>query len=185
MNNQEKRKIWFVRHAQSEYNKKHLFTGWHNPDLTEKGIGAARELKNDLSSVDFDYVYSSPLKRAAETASLIVDGRYEINYDDRLKERSYGDWSGLNKSEIKEQVGEELFLSARRGWSTKPPNGESLEDVSSRVSSFLEALPLSGNILIVSHGNTIRAISVLLGINRKEDISSYEIMTGSFLLVEQ
>ena len=185
MNNLVKRRIWFVRHAQSEYNKKHLFTGWHNPDLTEKGIGAARELKNDLSSVDFDYVYSSPLKRAAETTSLIVDGRYQINYDDRLKERSYGDWSGLNKSEIKEQVGEELFLSARRGWSTKPPNGESLEDVSSRVSSFLEALPLSGNILIVSHGNTIRAISVLLGINRKEDISSYEIMTGSFLLVEQ
>ena len=184
MNNQGKRKIWFVRHAQSEYNKKHLFTGWHDPDLTEKGVYAARELKNDLSSVDFDYVFSSPLKRAAETASLIVDGRYEIKYDDRLKERSYGDWSGLNKSEIKEQVGEKLFLSARRGWSTKPPNGESLEDVSNRVSSFLEILPLSGNLLVVSHGNTIRAISVLLGINKKEDISSYEIMTGSFLLVE-
>ena len=184
MNNQGKRKIWFVRHAQSEYNKKHLFTGWHNPDLTEKGVNVAKELKNNLSSVDFDYVFSSPLKRAAETASLIVDGHYEIKYDDRLKERSYGDWSGLNKSEIKDQVGEELFLSARRGWSTKPPNGESLEDVSSRVSSFLESLPLSGNILVVSHGNTIRAISVLLGINKKEDISSYEIMTGSFLLVE-
>ena len=184
MNNQGKRKIWFVRHAQSEYNKKHLFTGWHDPDLTEKGVDAARELKNDLSSVDFDYVFSSPLKRAAETAALIVDDRYEIKYDDRLKERSYGDWSGLNKSEIKEQVGEELFLSARRGWSTKPPNGESLEDVSSRVSSFIETLPLSGNLLVVSHGNTIRAISVLLGINKKEDISSYEIRTGSFLLVE-
>ena len=184
MNNLGKRKIWFVRHAQSEYNKKHLFTGWHDPDLSEKGVYAARELKNDLSSVDFDYVFSSPLKRAAETASLIVDGRFEIKYDDRLKERSYGDWSGLNKSEIKEQVGEELFLSARRGWSTKPPNGESLEDVSSRVSSFIETLPLSGNLLVVSHGNTIRAISVLLGINKKEDISSYEIRTGSFLLVE-
>ena len=184
MNNKGKRKIWFVRHAQSEYNKKHLFTSWHDPDLTEKGVYAARELKNDLSSVDFDYVFSSPLKRAAETASLIVDSRYEIKYDDRLKERSYGDWSGLNKSEIKEQVGEELFLSARRGWSTKPPNGESLEDVSSRVSSFIETLPLSGNLLVVSHGNTIRAISVLLGINKKEDISSYEIRTGCFLLVE-
>lgn len=184
MSNQGKRKIWFVRHAQSEYNKKHLFTGWHNPVLTEKGVGAARELKSDLSSVDFDHVFSSPLKRAADTASLIVEGRYEIKFDDRLKERSYGDWSGLNKSEIKEKVGEELFLSARRGWSTKPPNGESLEDVSSRVSSFLETLPLSGNILIVSHGNTIRAISVLLGINNKEDISSYEIKTGSYLLVE-
>jgi len=184
MSNQGKRKIWFVRHAQSEYNKKHLFTGWHNPNLTEKGVGAARELKSDLSSVDFDHVFSSPLKRAADTAALIVEGRYEIKFDDRLKERSYGDWSGLNKSEIKEKVGEELFLSARRGWSTKPPNGESLEDVSSRVSSFLETLPLSGNILIVSHGNTIRAISVLLGINNKEDISSYELKTGSYLLVE-
>ena len=184
MNNQGKRKIWFVRHAQSEYNKKHLFTGWHDPDLTEKGVEVAKELKNNLSSVDFDYVFSSPLKRAAETASLIVDGRYEIKYDDRLKERSYGDWSGLNKSEIKEQVGEKLFLSARRGWSTKPPNGESLEDVSSRVRSFLETLPLSGNLLVVSHGNTIRAISVLLGINKKDDISSYEITTGSYLLVE-
>ena len=184
MSNQGKRKIWFVRHAQSEYNKKHLFTGWHDPDLTEKGVNTAKELKNELSSVHFDYVYSSPLKRAAETASLIVDGRFEIKFDDRLKERSYGDWSGLNKSEIKEQVGEKLFLSARRGWSTKPPNGESLEDVSSRVSSFIETLPLSGNVLVVSHGNTIRAISVLLGINKKEDISSYEIMTGSYLLVE-
>ena len=178
------RSIWFVRHAQSEYNEKKLFTGWHDPALTEHGIKKAQQLKNDLEGINFSHIYSSPLLRAFSTAKILAN-EDDIIVDDRLKERSYGDWSGLNKSEIKEQVGEELFLSARRGWSTKPPNGESLEDVSSRVSSFLEALPLSGNILIVSHGNTIRAISVLLGINRKEDISSYEIMTGSFLLVEQ
>ena len=91
----------------------------------------------------------------------------------------------MNKTEIKEKVGEDLFLSARRGWSTKPPNGESLEDVSKRVKGFLDALPDVGNILVVSHGNTIRAISVLLGINKKEDISSYEIVTGSYLLVDK
>ena len=179
-----KRKIWFVRHAQSEYNKKHLFTGWHDPNLTEKGIEAALNLREELSPIDFNYVFCSPLKRASQTVQHIID-KDKVIYDDRLKERSYGDWAGLNKTEIKEKVGEDLFLSARRGWSTKPPNGESLEDVSKRVKGFLDGLPDVGNILVVSHGNTIRAISVLLGINKKEDISSYEIVTGSYLLVDK
>ncbi len=179
-----KRKIWFVRHAQSEYNKKHLFTGWHDPNLTDKGIEAALNLREELSSINFTHIFCSPLKRASQTAQRIID-KDNVIYDDRLKERSYGDWAGLNKTEIKEKVGEDLFLSARRGWSTKPPNGESLEDVSKRVKGFLDSLPDAGNILVVSHGNTIRAISVLLGINKKEDISSYEIVTGSYLLVEK
>ena len=130
-----KRKIWFVRHAQSEYNKKHLFTGWHDPNLTDKGVEAALNLREELSSIDFNYVFCSPLKRASQTVQRIID-KDKVIYDDRLKERSYGDWAGLNKTEIKEKVGEDLFLSARRGWSTKPPNGESLEDVSKRVKSF-------------------------------------------------
>ena len=135
--NEAKRKIWFVRHAQSEYNKKHLFTGWHDPNLTDKGIEAALNLREELSSIDFNYVFCSPLKRASQTVQHITD-KDKVIYDDRLKERSYGDWAGLNKTEIKEKVGEDLFLSARRGWSTKPPNGESLEDVSKRVKSFLD-----------------------------------------------
>ncbi len=183
--NEAKRTIWFVRHAQSEYNKKHLFTGWHDPNLTNKGKEAALSLSEELSSIDFNYVFCSPLKRASQTVQHIIKDKNNVIYDDRLKERSYGDWSGLNKTEIKEKVGEDLFLSARRGWSTKPPNGESLEDVSKRVESFLDDLPNVGNILVVSHGNTIRAISVLLGINKKEDVSSYEIVTGSYLLVDK
>ena len=95
-----------------------------------------------------------------------------------------GDWSGLNKTEVKQQIGEASFFSARRGWDTSPHNGESLKDVSVRVISFIESLPKSGNILVVYHGNTIRAISVILGINSKEDVSSYEIRTGTYLLVE-
>ena len=179
-----KRKIWFVRHAQSEYNKQRLFTGWHDPELTALGLSAASDLKDTLSSVSFDYVYSSPLKRASTTAISIVGDSSLIEYDDRLKERSYGDWSGLKKEEIKEKVGETEFVAARRGWDTKPPNGESLKDVSNRVESFINSLPSNGNILVVSHGNTIRAISVLLGINSKEDVSSYEIKTGTYLLVQ-
>ena len=184
MSTNSKRKIWFVRHAQSEYNKQRLFTGWHDPELTELGISAASDLKEKLSSVKFDFIFSSPLKRASTTAIAIIGNATSIKYDDRLKERSYGDWSGLNKAEIKDKVGEDQFLAARRGWDTKPPNGESLKDVSMRVESFINSLPSSGNILVVSHGNTIRAISVLLGINSKEDVSSYEIKTGTYLLVQ-
>ena len=183
MNSNSKRKIWFVRHAQSVYNKQRLFTGWHDPELTELGLSAASDLKEKLSSVKFDYIFSSPLKRASSTAIAIIGDATSIEYDDRLKERSYGDWSGLNKAEIKDKVGEDEFLAARRGWDTKPPNGESLKDVSIRVESFINSLPSSGNILVVSHGNTIRAISVLLGINSKEDVSAYEIKTGTYLLV--
>ena len=184
MSTTSKRKIWFVRHAQSEYNEQRLFTGWHDPELTDLGLSAASDLKDTLSSVKFDYIYSSPLKRASTTAISIVGDSSLIEYDDRLKERSYGDWSGLKKAEIKEQVGETEFVAARRGWDTKPPNGESLKDVSNRVESFINSLPSNGNILVVSHGNTIRAISVLLGINSKEDVSSYEIKTGTYLLVQ-
>ena len=88
-----KRKIWFVRHAQSEYNKKHLFTGWHDPSLTEKGIEAALNLREELSPIDFNYVFCSPLKRASQTVQRITD-KDKVIYDDRLKERSYGDWAG-------------------------------------------------------------------------------------------
>ena len=178
------RKIWFVRHAQSEYNKLQLFTGWHDPELTQKGIDVAKKLKEELSSISFDYVFSSPLKRAASTVQSIINDDNKIQYDDRLKERSYGSWSGLNKSEIKSQVGEKRFFSARRGWETRPPEGESLKDVSIRVKKFLDDLPDQGKILVVSHGNTIRAISVLLGINSESEVSSYEIKTGTYLLVE-
>ena len=184
MNSQKNRKIWFVRHAQSEYNKQHLFTGWHDPQLTEKGMAAAMNLKIEFSDIAFDHVFSSPLQRASTTAISIIGDSIEIKYDDRLKERSYGDWSGLNKTNVRDEVGDEAFLSARRGWDTSPPNGESLKDVSLRVTSFINSLPLAGNILVVSHGNTIRAISVILGINTKEEVSSYEIRTGSFLLVK-
>ena len=177
------RKIWFVRHAQSDYNKKKLFTGWHDPELTEHGIHIAHELKEELYGTKFDMVYSSPLKRAFSTAKILIDDQ-EIIVDDRLKERSYGDWSAKNKEDVKLSEGEATYYAARRGWETSPPNGESLKDVSLRVLSFIESLPSSGNILVVSHGNTIRAISVLLGINTEEEVSSYEIKTGTFLLYE-
>ena len=93
------RTIWLVRHAQSEYNKNKLFTGWHDPELTDHGKHKAHDLKEELYTVKFDYVYSSPLKRALQTANIIIDDK-EIIVDERLKERSYGDWSAKNKEEV-------------------------------------------------------------------------------------
>jgi len=177
------RSIWFVRHAQSEYNKKKLFTGWHDPDLTDAGLEKAFELKSEYDNIKFDFIYSSPLKRALRTAEIMSNGT-EFIVDERLKERSYGDWSGQSKDLIRGEVGEEEFFLARRGWSTSPPNGESLQDVKNRVKSFLDDLPKNGNILVVSHGNTIRAISVALGKNTEESVSSYEIKVGTHLLFE-
>ena len=130
----------------------------------------------------FDLVYSSPLNRAHETAKILIDNQ-NIILDDRLKERCYGDWSAKNKEQIKLSEGEDSYYAARRGWVTSPPNGESLKDVSLRVKSFIDELPDSGNILIVSHGNTIRAISVLFGINTESNVNSFEIKVGTILKV--
>tara|TARA_Y100000996_G_scaffold407558_1_gene385305 strand:+ start:352 stop:888 length:537 start_codon:yes stop_codon:yes gene_type:complete len=176
------RSIWFVRHAQSEYNQKKLFTGWHDPCLTEHGIKKAHQLKNDLEGINFSHIYSSPLHRAFSTAKILAN-EDEIIIDHRLKERSYGDWSAKNKEEVKIIEGEENYRAARRGWNTSPPNGESLKDVSIRVKPFIDSLPERGNILVVSHGNTIRAISVLFGINSEESVSSFEIKVGTVLKV--
>ena len=176
------RSIWFVRHAQSEYNKQKLFTGWHDPDLTDHGIKKAHELKEDLDGIIFSHVFSSPLKRAHETAKILVK-EDSIIVDERLKERSYGDWSAKNKEQVKAIEGEENYRAARRGWITSPPNGESLKDVSERVRPFIDDLPDEGNILVVSHGNTIRAISVLFGINNEDSVSSFEIKVGTVLKV--
>ena len=87
------------------------------------------------------------------------------------------------KEEVKLSEGEDSYYAARRGWVTSPPNGESLKDVSIRVKSFIDELPDSGNILIVSHGNTIRAISVLFGINTESNVNSFEIKVGTILKV--
>ena len=176
------RKIWFVRHAQSEYNKKKLFTGWHDPELTEHGVHIAHELKEELCGIQFDKVFSSPLKRAYSTDKILIDDQ-EIIIDDRLKERSYGDWSAKNKEYVKSSEGEDSYYAARRGWETSPPNGESLKDVSLRVQPFISELPKKGNILVVSHGNTIRAISVLFGVNTRDNVKSFEIKVGTVFKV--
>ena len=185
--------IIFVRHGQSEYNKNNVFTGWHDPGITDVGkeqaVNTAKKIENEQIGV----IYSSALKRAIQTSEIMkkiikTDPRIEI--DQNLNERDYGSWSGKNKDQIKNEIGIEKFTEIRRGWNIGPDNGESLEDTSKRVNKFIEQIKSIRKrdnlekILVVCHGNTIRAATVVLGINDKESIAEYEIKTGNLLRCE-
>jgi len=180
------RTVW-VRHGESEYNAKNLATGWHDPLLTEKGINqaakTAKELANRYQSVDS--IHCSDLKRAAQTASIIVQLTpwfVDVKIDPRLRERDYGTWSGCDKNQNKLSVGQEQYLAIRRGWKTAPPEGESLEQTSVRVADYLDNIEQSNvPIIFVCHGNTIRAASVIFGKNTPESVVDWEIETGGFV----
>ena len=183
-------KLIFVRHGQSTYNLENRFTGWRDPPLTETGEKQALNIVEELNEYIIDLIYCSTLLRAKQTALIIQNNHKQISneiiYDSSLNERNYGNWSGKNKEEIKTEVGENEFLAVRRGWHNPPENGESLEDTAKRANIWLEKIKSqnnNNNLLIVSHGNTIRALSVLLKVNTKENISQFELKTGEILIV--
>lgn len=178
--------IW-VRHGQSEYNFKNLATGWHDPLLTELGISQALQTAHELGTKYqiVDSIHCSDLKRAAQTASLLLQTTpwfVDVKIDPRLRERNYGDWSGKDKDENRQSVGDEQYLAIRRGWDVAPPNGESLQQTCARVADYLDNIPQCNlPIVFVCHGNTIRAASVLFKVNTPETVCDWEIETGSYV----
>lgn len=178
--------VW-VRHGQSEYNAKNLSTGWHDPELTELGVqqalAVAEKLKNKYQVIAS--VHCSDLRRSFYTARIIMSTCPwfdDIKVDSLLRERDYGDWSGKNKDEICAELGDHSFMNVRRGWNRAPENGESLKDCAARVGAFIKTLEET-NLphLIVCHGNTIRAASVILEKNTAESVRDWEIGTGEFI----
>lgn len=178
--------IW-VRHGQSTYNELNLSTGWADPSLTSKGQNQALNLALELS---YKYpfvgnIYTSDLERSIQTASIILNNSpwfATINPSELLRERNYGDWTGRSKEEIKASLGVDKFLSIRRGWEDAPENGESLQECAERVKTFLNTFLKHENIpIIVCHGNTIRAASVVVGFNTPETVKDWEIETGAFV----
>ena len=193
-------KLVLLRHGQSQWNLENKFTGWKDVPLTEKGIEEAKNagILIKKNNIKFDKIYSSILKRANHTAEIAIKEAqifelfkndiliYEKNQD--LNERDYGDLVGLNKTETAEKFGKDQVQKWRRSFDISPPNGESLKDVVNRVSPFFdkEIIPkiLDGkNILIVAHGNSLRAILIKVGLYRSEEISSIELPTGSPLCI--
>ena len=179
-----------VRHGQSEWNEKNLFTGWKDPDLTIRGEFEAKKAGELILSkeIKFDQLFTSILTRAIRTGDLILDAlsidSISTIRDKALNERDYGDLSGLNKNDARKTWGEEQVHIWRRSYDTPPPGGESLKDTGERVLPFFESkiLPLiykSMNLLIVAHGNSLRSlIKELDGLSEME-IVKLEIPTGA------
>ncbi|MGB3028324.1 2,3-bisphosphoglycerate-dependent phosphoglycerate mutase [Paradevosia shaoguanensis] len=178
-----------VRHGESEWNLKNLFTGWRNPDLTEKGIGEARATGRILKAkgLAFDLTYTSALKRAQHTLDLILEEmgieNVTIVRNTALNERDYGELSGLNKDDARAKWGEEQVHIWRRSFDVPPPGGESLKDTAARTLPYykaeIEPKVAAGQIvLIAAHGNSLRALVMAIEGLTPEQILKREIATG-------
>ena len=177
-----------VRHGQSEWNEKNLFTGWKDPGLTQKGIEEAKKAGHQLNKLglNFDIMHTSALIRAQLTGQIILDVLEQDNLEtienQALNERDYGELTGLNKDEAREKFGVDQIQIWRRSYDTAPPGGESLKDTYNRVIPYFESeiLPLmkDKNVLISAHGNSLRALVKYLDSISEEDIVKLEIATG-------
>ncbi|MGR9248683.1 2,3-bisphosphoglycerate-dependent phosphoglycerate mutase [Rhizobium leguminosarum] len=178
-----------VRHGQSDWNLKNLFTGWKDPDLTELGIQEANAGGTALAEygIKFDVAYTSVLVRAQHTLKLILDkvGQPDLLTirDQALNERDYGDLSGLNKDDARAKWGEEQVHIWRRSYDVPPPGGESLRDTGARVWPYylIEILPrvLRGEkVLVAAHGNSLRSLVMVLDKLSKEGVLALNLATG-------
>ncbi len=177
-----------LRHGQSDWNLKNLFTGWRDPDLTEKGVEEARAAGRRLrgQGVEFDVAFTSALSRAQRTLQLALGELGQdppTMADPALNERDYGDLSGLNKDEARKKWGEEQVHLWRRSYDVPPPGGESLKDTVARTLPYYaqEILPrvLRGeNVLVAAHGNSLRALVMVLDRLGPDTIPSVELATG-------
>ena len=183
------RLLVLVRHGESEWNKKNLFTGWRDVGLTEKGIAEAQTAGRKLKAqgIRFDVAYTSALVRAQHSLDLVLAemGQNDIPVfkDQALNERDYGDLSGLNKDDARAKWGAEQVHVWRRSYDVAPPGGESLKDTAARVLPYYiqEILPrvLRGdNVIIAAHGNSLRALVMVLEKLSPERIVAREIATG-------
>ena len=183
------RLLVLVRHGQSEWNLKNLFTGWRDVDLTEQGIKEARDAGRKLKAqgLKFDVAFTSALMRAQRTLDLMLEelGQTDIPVikDQALNERDYGDLSGLNKDDARKKWGEEQVHIWRRSYDVAPPGGESLRDTLARalpyyVSEILPRVLRGERVLVAAHGNSLRALVMVLEKLSPEQILKREIGTG-------
>ena len=183
-------RLVLVRHGQSEWNEKNLFTGWRDPDLTAQGVAEAHAAGRALKAAGakFDLAFTSNLQRAQKTLALLLqdllpDGELPTTRHEALNERDYGDLAGLNKDDAREKWGEAQVHIWRRSFDTPPPGGESLKDTADRVLPYFDAeimpqLKQGKDILIAAHGNSLRALVMQLEGLSSEEIIDVNIGTG-------
>ena len=186
----KKRHLILVRHGQSEWNARNLFTGWKDPGLTDEGMKEALVAGSTIKSENilFDEMFTSKLVRAQITGKIILEAINQsdipINQNIALNERNYGSLAGLNKDDARKKWGEEQVHIWRRSFDIPPPDGESLKNTSERVLPYFnrEILPKvvnGSNILIAAHGNSLRSLIMQLDDISEVDIVNLEIPTGA------
>jgi len=183
------RLLVLVRHGQSEWNLKNLFTGWRDVDLTEAGVAEARAAGRKLKTqgLSFDVAYTSALKRAQRTLDLMLEEMGQdglpIVRDQALNERDYGDLVGMNKDDARKKFGAEQVHIWRRSYDVPPPGGESLKDTVARALPYyvqeIQPRVLRGErVLVSAHGNSLRALIMVLERLTPEQILKRELGTG-------
>lgn len=177
-------KLILIRHGQSLWNKENRFTGLTDIELSEKGINEANNSYELIKNLDIDIniAFTSNLKRAIDTCKIVTNNTKHIMKSAALNERDYGDLTGKNKQEIALEYGSECVHKWRRGFYDNPPNGENLDEVCKRVGDYynsdIKCHLNSKNVIISAHGNSIRALFVVLGLFDKNEIEKIEVPTG-------
>ena len=183
------RLLVLVRHGQSDWNLKNLFTGWKDPDLSPKGVDEAKAAGRLLKAkgLSFDLAFTSALTRAQHTLTLILDELAQPSLpterDAALNERDYGELSGLNKDDARQRWGEEQVHIWRRSYDVAPPAGESLKDTVARVLPYyaqhiLPAVLDGQRVIVAAHGNSLRALVMVLDRLTPKTIPAMELDTG-------
>ena len=183
-------RLVLVRHGESEWNKLNLFTGWKDPDLTDKGVAEARHAGRLLAAegIKFDIAYTSVLLRAQRTLDLMLAelGQPDLATvrDAALNERDYGELSGLNKDDARKKWGEAQVHVWRRSFDVPPPGGESLKDTAARVLPYYAAriwpdVSAGRNVIVAAHGNSLRALIMQLEHLTGDEIIARELATGA------
>jgi len=183
------RTLVLVRHGQSEWNLKNLFTGWRDVGLTAKGREEARAAGEKLKArgLKFDIAFTSALTRAQKTCEIILDvlgqGDLHTTRDQALNERDYGDLAGLDKDDARRKWGEEQVHVWRRSYDVPPPGGESLRDTGARVWPYylheMQPHVLGGKtMLVAAHGNSLRALIMALDGLSPDEVVKLELGTG-------
>lgn len=188
--------LYISRHGESGWNTLGKWTGWTDVSLTEKGVNDAKAVgKAFLTDIDFDTVYTSDLKRTYETLDALMEGAGStlrasdpaVIHAPELKERDYGIYTGKDKWEVQREVAEEVFTGIRRGWDYPIPEGENLKQVYDRtvpyfLSEILPHLKTGKKVLVVAHGNSIRALMKYLDDVSDEGIADVEMPLGHLLI---
>lgn len=179
-----------LRHGQSQWNLEHRFTGWIDVPLSAQGREEAMAAAKQLSRYRLDRAFTSRLVRATDTLRILLAaigrGQIPIEEDQALNERMYGDLQGLNKEETVKKYGAQQVESWRRSFDVRPPGGESLEDTAARVLPYYQerihpALEKGDTVLIVAHGNSLRALVMHLEHLSPQQIVNLSIPTGALI----